>query len=307
MGSVGETSTDVVIEGSGTADPSLFDGVRWVHHSGPYKGLSFSFEFRTNDAELGGHVETLLASLRIGGQGPSHVYSLLSLESGSFDLYLGDRRIALLASSGRAVEWLLWDINRAAAAASDGYLLLHAGAVQAGHRAVLLPAPSGGGKSTLVAGLVQRGLGYLSDELIALDGGGSRVLPYPKPISLKAGSFHLFAGLPGQPDPSSRFVDDEWYLRPDDIRPNAIGGPSEPFILIVPNFAAERTTTLTALSSTEAFLALTINSVNLEKHGERGAQTLASVVAQCDAYELVMSNLDEACKLVLNVIGEGVQ
>jgi hypothetical protein len=176
--------------------------------------------------------------------------------------------------------------------------------VQAGHHALLLPAPSGGGKSTLVAGLVQRGLGYLSDELVALEAGGSRVLPYPKPISLKAGSFHLFEGLTGQRDTSSRFIDDEWYLRPDDIRPDAIGVPSDAAFLVVPHFASERKTTLTALSSTEAFLALTINSVNLEKHGERGAQTLASVVAQCDAYELVTSNLDEACDIVVNLLGE---
>jgi hypothetical protein len=267
--------------------------------------LSFAFEFRTNDTDLGRHVASLLTSLQTDASGRSEVYSLLSLEDGSFDLYLNDRRIEQLASAGHTIEWLLWDINRATAAASDAYLLLHAGAVQAGQRALVLPAPSGGGKSTLVAGLVERGLGYLSDELIALEADGSQVLPYPKPISLKPGSFHLFEGLSGRPDQANRFTGEEWYLRPDDIRPNAIGGPSNAAILVVPCFAPERATSLTALSSTEAFLALTINSVNLEKHGEQGARLLADVVARCEAYELVMSDLDQACDLVLSLIPEG--
>ncbi|MCW5951397.1 MAG: hypothetical protein KIT69_03990 [Propionibacteriaceae bacterium] len=64
-------------------------------------------------------------------------------------------------------------------------LMLHAGAVahpQTG-RAVVLVAPGGTGKTTLVRTLADR-YGYLSDETVAIDA-DYRVLPYQKPLSVR--------------------------------------------------------------------------------------------------------------------------
>ena len=61
-----------------------------------------------------------------------------------------------------------------------------------------MPAASGSGKSTLTAGLARAGLGYLSDELVALELDGAvpgRLLPYPKPITVKPGSFAVLADM----------------------------------------------------------------------------------------------------------------
>ena len=48
-----------------------------------------------------------------------------------------------------------------------------AGSVACRGRGLILPAPSGGGKTTLVAGLVAAGFDYLSDE-VAKNGRGSK-------------------------------------------------------------------------------------------------------------------------------------
>ncbi len=64
-------------------------------------------------------------------------------------------------------------------------LMLHAGAVahpQTG-RTVVLVAPGGTGKTTLVRTLASR-YGYLSDETVAIDA-DYRVLPYQKPLSVR--------------------------------------------------------------------------------------------------------------------------
>lgn len=61
--------------------------------------------------------------------------------------------------------------------------LLHAAALaDADGRAVVLVAPSGGGKSTATSVLGQR-LGYVTDESVVLRGDG-RIAPHPKPPSL---------------------------------------------------------------------------------------------------------------------------
>lgn len=64
-------------------------------------------------------------------------------------------------------------------------VFLHAGVVAIRGKAVLFPAESFHGKSTLVAELVRRGAEYMSDEYAVFDPEGM-VHSYPRPISLRS-------------------------------------------------------------------------------------------------------------------------
>jgi hypothetical protein len=64
--------------------------------------------------------------------------------------------------------------------------VIHGGVVGHAGRAILLPAPTGGGKSTLVTELVRRGAAYFSDEYALVDAAG-RVHPYPRALLLRDG------------------------------------------------------------------------------------------------------------------------
>jgi tetratricopeptide (TPR) repeat protein len=68
--------------------------------------------------------------------------------------------------------------------AVDGAFLLHAAAVQRDGTAVLVPGGSGGGKSTLVLGVLQAGWRVLSDDLVILRASpsGAEVRGLPKPL-----------------------------------------------------------------------------------------------------------------------------
>jgi hypothetical protein len=283
---------------------SDFDGVTWAHHSPPLGGLSFRFDVRCDDEELGCHVESLLAALEAVGPTP-HCYSLLTPSGGGVNLYLDEHMVASLDTPSAAIDWLLWDINRAVADASGEHILFHAGGVQAGEAGVILPAPSGSGKSTLVAGLVRDGLPYLSDELIAVSTTGGQLLPYPKPLALKSGSFSALKDLePKWAARAARFAGEEWYVPIRDIEMGMVGDPSAPRFVIVPRFSAAGPTRLTSLSRTEAFLALATNSVNLDDHGASGAKLLGELVAGADCYQLEMSDLRHACALVMELVME---
>lgn len=66
------------------------------------------------------------------------------------------------------------------------WLFLHAGVVAWRGRAIVLPADTFAGKSTLIAALVAAGATYFSDEYAVLDANGL-VYPYPRRLSLRVG------------------------------------------------------------------------------------------------------------------------
>jgi hypothetical protein len=72
---------------------------------------------------------------------------------------------------------------------SRGGVALHAAALGAGARCILLPGRSGAGKSTLAAALASEGFAYLGDDTAVLTDGAPSVRPMPLPIALKAGSW----------------------------------------------------------------------------------------------------------------------
>ncbi|HEY1828969.1 MAG TPA: hypothetical protein VGG38_01870 [Acidimicrobiales bacterium] len=226
-----------------------------------------------------------------------HWYSLVCDSSSVIELYLDDELIARPNSLGASIEWLLWDINRASAASDNSDLLFHAGGVGTLAGGVLLPAPSGSGKSTLVASLVESGFEYLSDELVALR--GDLLLPYPKPVTLKSGSFDALSHL--RPVVEESLMADEWYVRPQDIRPDAIGSPRGLMAVVAPNYTVGASTSLTPLSHTDAFLALVINSVNLEHHGSKGTAVLGRIAEQIPCFELRYSDTFSACRSIMEV------
>ena len=75
-------------------------------------------------------------------------------------------------------------IDRFVSLAARRWLFVHAGVVEWGGRALIIPGRSMSGKSSLVAALVRAGAAYYSDEFAVFDPEGG-VHPYPRPLSLR--------------------------------------------------------------------------------------------------------------------------
>ncbi len=67
-------------------------------------------------------------------------------------------------------------------------IFVHAGVVAHHGRAMVMPSPTFGGKTTLVAALVRSGAVYYSDEFAVIDRDGL-VHPYAKPLSVRNGGW----------------------------------------------------------------------------------------------------------------------
>jgi hypothetical protein len=79
-------------------------------------------------------------------------------------------------------------------AGAEELTMLHAAGVSHEGRAIILAAPSGGGKSTLALELAQIGYGYLGDDTIGVNLSGNAVIPFPTMVSIKKESWPLFEG-----------------------------------------------------------------------------------------------------------------
>lgn len=100
-------------------------------------------------------------------------------------LYTGAGRVARTMEVDEVLETLESALHYQIAFAAQRRLFVHAGAVGWRGRAIVIPGPSGSGKSSLVAALVRAGATYFSDEYAVFDTHGS-VHPYAKPLSLRA-------------------------------------------------------------------------------------------------------------------------
>jgi hypothetical protein len=291
----------------------------WAHCIQNLKALSYGFDVCCDDARLGAHIAALLSSLRdadppaeIAAAEPApHRYTLTASPErpGAVAVCRDGELVEPGLAPGVAVGWLVWDVSRLAAELSGEHLLFHSGGLEASGVGILVPAASGSGKSTLTAGLVRAGLGYLSDELVALEldvagAGRGRLLPYPKPITVKPGSFGVLADM--APDVLEGEGDGEWQVPVGEGTGRLVGGACEPRFVIVPRYDPSAATALIRLSETEAFFTLALHAVNLLPHGRAGSEALGRLVAQCACYALAFSDLDAACELVLGLVGTRV-
>jgi hypothetical protein len=205
-------------------------------------------------------------------------------------------------ASSVAFAQLMFDLNQVAIDAAEQPALVHAAAAGAPAGAVLLPGGMGAGKSTLVAGLVQRGLRYLTDEVVAIDKDGT-VRPYPKHLSLGERTSPVLADLdacvPNDPD---GLLGGRRLVPPSCLRGGGVGPAMAPRLVVLPEFAPGADPRLEPLPAPEALFALAAHTFRLDREPARSLATLESVAAGCACFRLVSGDLDRACELVLGLL-----
>jgi hypothetical protein len=274
--------------------------------------LSLRFEVRCNESELAERLGSLLSSLRVRGAA-DHRYELVVADDGRVEVSLDGRMLVHADSRRHAVAWLLWHISRAAVEVNSDHLLLHAAAVEAAAGAVLLPAPPNAGKTTLTTALVRAGLGYLTDEVVAISPATNCVLPFPRPLTLEPESLRALIDLDpaalswwvgSDSEPNScrdRDAQRWWHVPAANIRPGAVGVPCPPRVVVFPRYQPGAPTRLEPIGTADAVLELATNAFNLDQHGGRGLRYLAGLAEQCTCFRLDVSDLADACRLVLAV------
>jgi hypothetical protein len=274
-----------------------------------YRTLSYRFRVRSNLPRAARLLDRLLAPFRArdaaGGNGVP-TYSLVGTGEGRFPyaLYLDDDCIQQVEYPASMVDYVLAHSTTRAIELAAGFVAVHAGAATWNGRGILLPAPPDSGKTTLVAGLVRAGFGYLSDETGLVDPEDGLLHPFPRPLAMDDGSIGALPGLRQKlPPDHQQYMRFRYHIPPSDLRSGALGRPCPVRYVVAPRYQGGGKTLLEPISRAAGLTTLVDNSFNFPRFGRRGLTALGDVVRGAECYRLQIGDLPSAVQVVRDLVG----
>jgi hypothetical protein len=208
--------------GGWTGDLSSTDGATAVAR---FEIQGIELVVRSNDRAILGRVHETYGWFAVGGRRVSGHGPLASVEVAC--LREADGGAIIVDAEGRVTTWAkgdqplvaLFDAIVAgviAALSRTGLLAIHAGVVVLNGRAVLIAGSSGRGKTTLVLGLLRRGLDLMSDELALVAEDDRTILAYPRGLHVRPAALSLFPelGFLAESEPYELGGGSEWSVGP---------------------------------------------------------------------------------------------
>jgi hypothetical protein len=224
--------------------------------------------------------------------------------TGAHEIFVDGQSVGCASSLAEAVARVEYLTNRAAAVALVDHILIHAGVVAVGNDAIVLPGPSGRGKSTLVAGLSLSGLAYASDELAVVDPVTAAVRPFAKAICLKEGGWRVIESQFPEVTPNLVAPGEEGmtrYLTPPRLcRPDA---PMRVRHVVLPLRRAGAAASLAPIHRCEALAELAEHALNLPRHGYHGVETLLELATGAECYALTYDHIGDAIACLTELTG----
>lgn len=283
-------------------DQGLLDETEWAVEAGSFRALGHEFSVRSHDPVAGEFLATVFDPLRApGGTNVDPAwYSLADLGPNVGNRYRVYRDGSEVWEGDHAASqtgFVVSEVNRQAVACTPERLLLHASATERDGAAVIATGKFLSGKTTLAAGLCDAGFRYLTDEVTALDPESLEVAPYPKSLSLKPGAQRLFTTLHPVVDPRAD-APRQAHLDPRRLQGGVAEAPAVPRVLLFPAYARDSETRFEPVSRGEALLLVREQTFNFQEFGRRGLDVLARLVQGCACYRFLVSDLDDAVRLV---------
>lgn len=160
-------------------------------------------------------------------------------------------------------------------------VFVHAGVVGVGKQAIIIPARSMGGKSTLTAAFIGAGATYYSDEYAVLDSRG-RVHPYAKPISIRNSTDYSQTDYPV-----------EEFGGVAGTRPLPVG------LVLLTSYKKGARWRPTSLSPGKSVLAILDHTVSARRHPDKAFETLRAVVSSARVMKGVRGEAGDVVEAVL--------
>ncbi|AKL74364.1 hypothetical protein IMCC26256_112096 [Actinobacteria bacterium IMCC26256] len=274
--------------------------------------LGFSACVRS-DADLVPELVELLWAPLLSDMEPEHVFTVTQSPPDingivAWHLHLDALHVVSAPALSIVVSHLLWEANRQALENTPGHALLHSAAVTSGEDAAIIVGPQGSGKSTLAVALVARyGLGYLTDEAVAISPNGLpdglMVQPYAKYISVGAHIGEILPEVSPISDPALVSLLGELVLVPaSSLRAESIVAAARPSVVVLPTYIPNAPTKIQVLSPASALHSVGQHSYHLARDTALVMDTLAAVTSSARCITLTSGDLDEACQVVLDLL-----
>lgn len=190
----------------------------------------------------------------------------------------------------------------------DSLIVVHAGVVARNGRCVLIPGPSGAGKTTITAGLVSAGYCYFTDEIAIVERETRLIVPCAVSLSVKDGSWDaVVKTFKGEVSFCTTSASDGArirYLRPP---PGSFALGSHESLpvgaMVFPRYSPNEPTAIRPISRIEALRG--IQDAGFGANGELDSEKVGELVAWLSGircYELVFGSLPEAIVAMRGVL-----
>lgn len=217
------------------------------------------------------------------------------------EFFFDGRRPFKPLPQAQAFAMFEWGLNWCVASQMHRFLILHAAVLERNGHVLVMPAPSGSGKSTLCGGLATRGWRLLSDELAIIDPEDGTIIPFPRPVSLKNQSIAVMRAFA----PDATFGPVVSDTNKGTVAHMAASLESiqralergKPRWLVFPRYQAGAASQLTHHTKGDAFMQVAGNAFNYSVLHQKGFDTLGALIEQCDCYDFVYSDLNDAIRL----------
>jgi HprK-related kinase A len=205
------------------------------------------------------------------------------------------------------IPFVEWGINWCVISTRADFLQLHAATMAYDGKGVVLAAGSGGGKSTLVAGLMARGWSYLSDEFALVNPNTLNAHAFPKAVCVKAGAFKIIREL-GLPFAGRRYYvkglkGRVGYINPREVDGGTIGDPTPIRLVIFPKYTPGRRPRPNPITRGNAVFALAGSALNRHVFSDQGVSVLSRVVRGADCFGIDSGSLAGTCDLIETLMG----
>jgi hypothetical protein len=215
--------------------------------------------------------------------------------------------VAVLAERASSAEQLMRELAKRLVWDYARGLALHAAAVELEGRTLLLPAVSGGGKSTLAVYLAASDAraGFLTDELVFVPLGTTTLHPLARPAHLKPGSLFLLDRFPALAAPAHSLRYAQGALLAPAVFEAVVPGARPLDAIVFPEYAPHADGALERLppgAATYSLLAALVNARNLPAFG---VPECGRLTANTHAFRLRYRTLDEARDRLRVVLRDG--
>lgn len=198
----------------------------------------------------------------------------------------------------QAFPMLEWGLNWCVSGHANHCLIIHAAVVEKDGYAAILPAPPGSGKSTLCAALVNRGWRLLSDELAMIRVSDGKLIPLPRPVSLKNQSIAIIRNYAPDavfsPEVRDTLKGTVALMKAPGDSVNRALETAQPAWVIFPKYQADAEAGLEAIPPSRAFMRVADNAFNYSLLGVQGFEAMAGLIDTCLCYDFTYSELSDA-------------
>jgi len=173
-----------------------------------------------------------------------------------------------------------------------GLFNVHAAGLSSGGRSVLIPGPSGVGKSTISFAMIRAGFDFIADDMVFLHKTkeGMAVLAFPDTLDFNDSTALMFSELEGVAAAPKRSGWPKWQIDVARLTRSPVAWRTTPVVLVFPTFSDRSRSELVPIGRDDALTALLPNVLLTEARSSQAhLDALGELVAGAGCFRLEMA------------------